>query len=302
MNKPFFSIVVTAYNAEKYIKQCIFSVLNQNMGNFEIIIADDCSSDNTLKIIENFDDKRIKILKFAQNTGVSQCRNKALKISKGDYVLFLDADDKIFDNALKTAYEELFAHDVDVLFCPYKVFWKNKNRHVFLNPKYRLKKMQNQKRPFDKKISPKILYSANYEVCTKIYKREFLIKNKIEFKKLDFAEDLPFYYEVLAHAESFSYLKIPFYFYQKGHKEYNYKKVAKGLIGALLLSKKYARGIEDIFYKKSAKMLNFWLLKTDFEPDLHSFAKDFCKKGIIEKNSKFLLLKYKICSKISSVI
>ena len=64
MNKPFFSIVITAYNAEKYIKQCILSVINQNFGDFEIIITEDCSSDNTLKAIEEFDDLRIKTYKI----------------------------------------------------------------------------------------------------------------------------------------------------------------------------------------------------------------------------------------------
>ena len=301
MKEPFFSIVITAYNTEKYIKQCICSVINQKLGNCEIIIVDDCSSDNTVKIAEEFSN-RVKILKSHRNMGVWHSRNQALNVVKGEYVFFLDGDDWIADNALDLAYKELSKNRVDVLFCPYVVFWQNKNKYRYFNPKYRLKKLRKLKRPFDKKTPAKILYSTNYEVCTKFYKRSFLLENNIKFKELKYAEDLPFYYEVLFFAKSFSYLKKPCYFYRKGHKGLLTNSISDGLSRALLMSREYRFGIEEIFYKKSADLLNYWLIKTNFDENLYTFAKEFCKEAIVPKNSHYLQLKYKICSKISQVI
>ena len=301
MKEPFFSIVITTYNTEKYIKQCIRSVLNQKLGSCEIIIADDCSSDNTLKILEEFSDSA-KILKFSNNLGVSRSRNEALKVSRGKYVFFLDGDDWIADDTLKYAYLELQKSNADVLFCPYKVFWQNKNRYRYFNPKYRLNKLRRLKRPFDKNVRADVLYSVNYEVCTKFYGRRFLLDNNIEFKNLRYAEDLPFYYEVLYRAKSFSYLKKPCYFYRMGHKKIMTNTLCEGLPEALKLSKEYIFGVEDVFYKKSAQLLNFWLIKTNFDERLYSFAKEFCAGSILPKNSRFLQMKYKISSKISELI
>ena len=301
MKEPFFSIVITAYNTEKYIKQCICSVINQKLGNCEIIIVDDCSSDNTLKIAEEFSN-RVKIIKSQSNMGVWHSRNQALNIARGDYVFFLDGDDWIADNALDLAYKELSKNRVDVLFCPYVVFWQNKNKYRYFNPKYRLKKLRKLKRPFDKKTPAKILYSTNYEVCTKFYKRSFLLENNIKFKELKYAEDLPFYYEVLFFAKSFSYLKKPCYFYRKGHKGLLTNSISDGLSRALLMSREYSLGIEEIFYKKCADLLNYWLIKTNFDEKLYTFAKEFCKGAIVPKNSHYLQLKYKIYSKILELI
>lgn len=301
MKEPFFSIVITAYNTEKYIKQCICSVINQKLGNCEIIIVDDCSSDNTVKIAEEFSN-RVKIIKSQSNMGVWHSRNQALNVVKGDYVFFLDGDDWIADNALDLAYKELSKNRVDVLFCPYVVFWQNKNKYRYFNPKYRLKKLRKLKRPFDKKTPAKILYSTNYEVCTKFYKRSFLLENNIKFKELKYAEDLPFYYEVLFFAKSFSYLKKPCYFYRKGHKGLLTNSISDGLSRALLMSREYSLGIEEIFYKKCADLLNYWLIKTNFDEKLYTFAKEFCKGAIVPKNSHYLQLKYKIYSKILELI
>lgn len=95
MKNPLVSIIMPAYNAEKFIKESIESVINQSYKNWELLIVDDCSKDLTSKIIENFSlkDKRIKIFQQEKNKGVVKTRNKALKESKGRYVAFLDSDD-----------------------------------------------------------------------------------------------------------------------------------------------------------------------------------------------------------------
>lgn len=105
------SVIVPAYNAEKYIKKCIKSILNQTYSNFEIIIVNDGSTDNTLNIINEFNDKRIRIIN-QKNGGVSNAKNAALDIIKGDYVTFVDSDDTIPKDALEILIN-LMTDDVD---------------------------------------------------------------------------------------------------------------------------------------------------------------------------------------------
>ena len=87
------SVIMPAYNTEKYIKESIDSVLNQTYKNLELIIINDCSTDNTEKKINEFKDKRIKYIKNTKNSGAAISRNKALQEAKGRLIAFLDSDD-----------------------------------------------------------------------------------------------------------------------------------------------------------------------------------------------------------------
>jgi len=92
---PLISIITPSYNAEDFIQETIESVLSQSYTHWEMIIVDDCSSDNTMLIIEKYikKDSRIKHIRNEENLGVAQSRNNAIKKAKGQYIAFLDADD-----------------------------------------------------------------------------------------------------------------------------------------------------------------------------------------------------------------
>jgi len=94
MKKPLVSIMMPAYNAGKYIRRAIQSVLVQTYENWELIIVDDCSTDNTYEIAASYKDPRIRILRHEQNMGVGPSRNDALSASSGQWVAVLDADDE----------------------------------------------------------------------------------------------------------------------------------------------------------------------------------------------------------------
>ena len=87
------SIVMPNYNSEKYIEATINSVLNQTYQNWELILVDDCSTDNSLEIVRSFDDDRIRILQNEVNSGAAVSRNYALREAQGKWVAFLDSDD-----------------------------------------------------------------------------------------------------------------------------------------------------------------------------------------------------------------
>lgn len=98
------SVIIPVYNVEKYIYECIKSVVEQSIKEIEIIVVDDGSQDNSIKIVEKFIDKRIKILK-KDNGGLSSARNEGLKVATGEYVIFVDSDDYLKDN---TVLEEMY--------------------------------------------------------------------------------------------------------------------------------------------------------------------------------------------------
>lgn len=92
-NQPLVSVVMPAYNCEKFIAQAINSVIGQTYENWELFIIDDCSTDNTAELVNSFDDKRIFYLKNADNSGPAVSRNMGIDAAKGEYIAFLDSDD-----------------------------------------------------------------------------------------------------------------------------------------------------------------------------------------------------------------
>ena len=99
------SVIIPLYNAEKYLGVCLESLLIQTLQDFEVIVVDDCSSDNSCAVAESFLEKfsgRLKIIYLEKNTGSGAVpRNEGLRFSRGEYVFFMDADDLIIDNALE---------------------------------------------------------------------------------------------------------------------------------------------------------------------------------------------------------
>lgn len=112
---PLVSVIIPCYNAEKFIGDTLTSVLDQSFQSFEIIIVNDGSTDHSAQVISSFNDSRITCLQ-KKNTGVSDSRNKGFEKAKGDYVLFLDADDIIASDFLEKRVEFLNEHP-DYGFC-----------------------------------------------------------------------------------------------------------------------------------------------------------------------------------------
>lgn len=104
MNEIYFSIVMPVYNKEWFVEKSILSVLEQTYGNFELIIIDDGSSDNSRKVIKAINDERIKYI-YQQNGGESKARNHGIRMAQYDYVAFLDSDDIWLPDFLSTMKE-----------------------------------------------------------------------------------------------------------------------------------------------------------------------------------------------------
>lgn len=115
MNNPTLSIIVPVYNMEKYVERCIHSILTQSFTDFELIVIDDGSKDKSCEIISEIakEDKRIKLYAYP-NGGVSVARNRGLKLAKGVYLMFIDADDYISDKYLEHIMSQVYEYKADI--------------------------------------------------------------------------------------------------------------------------------------------------------------------------------------------
>jgi len=113
---PFFSIILATYNRGYCIRRAIDSVLVQSFQNWELIIVDDGSSDNTEKIVKQYlDDERIKYIKLEKNSGVNVARNRGYKESKGEWLFDLDSDNYLVENGLELRYKEIKKVNFDII-------------------------------------------------------------------------------------------------------------------------------------------------------------------------------------------
>lgn len=122
-NQPLISIIVPCYNTEDYMEQCLDSLIHQSYKNLEIIIVNDGSTDDTdAKIQPYLSDDRIKYI-IQENKGLSGARNTGLDIMKGEYVCFIDSDDFIHKDYVKTLYENLIKTDADISICDFLLYY-----------------------------------------------------------------------------------------------------------------------------------------------------------------------------------
>lgn len=193
---PKVSIIIPVYNTEKYLDGCLDSVLNQTYNNLEIVCINDGSTDNSLKILENYKekDKRVKVIS-QENKGIAQTRNIGLENITGDYVLFIDSDD-FFSKKLV----ELLVKDIN----DYKNVDIVEFKHVMFNDgeefsfEKDLKDWQesivyNERKPNEDPY--KVLGVARCMSWNKFYKTSFIKDNNLHFKNgLKYGEDLLFNY------------------------------------------------------------------------------------------------------------
>lgn len=134
----FFSIVMPAYNAASTIEDSIKSVVSQTYGNFELIVIDDFSVDETVQIVERLmlSDQRIKLIKKNKNEGVADARNTGLDYAQGNFIAFLDSDDKWTPNKLDLQVKALIETDADVIYSSYYRFNNDGIKNIVKVPEF----------------------------------------------------------------------------------------------------------------------------------------------------------------------
>lgn len=187
---PVFSIIIPVYKVEKYIKQCIESVINQTYTDFEAIFVDDCGGDNSIHIVEEYakTDSRIKILYNEKNRGVSASRNYALENCNGTYMLCLDPDDWLELNSLEILYKEILEHDADAI-------WFDGNKYYQDSKTIDEKSVVGCVRGY-LNITPNNITELSNYTCFKVFKMDYIKKYDIKWPVgISLGEDSEFYFK-----------------------------------------------------------------------------------------------------------
>ncbi|MDR0919812.1 MAG: glycosyltransferase, partial [Oscillospiraceae bacterium] len=208
-NMPKISVVIPCYNNARFMVQCLDSVVNQTLKDIEIIAINDGSTDETEKIIQEYADvdKRIVFIN-RKNKGVGYSENEGIKTATGEYVAFLDSDDYYDFKFLENAYNALQGEKLDIVRAN-RVDFTGSEKHG--DYKQAECKHVKDKSYFNKIVnaSDKKLFSFANHIWTSIYRRDFLLDNKIFWNEgVSSFNDNGFYFQTLALAETIKYIDV----------------------------------------------------------------------------------------------
>ena len=186
INIPFFSVVIPVYNVEKYLTECVDSVLKQSFKNYEIILVDDGSPDNCPVICDELSEKHecIKVI-HQKNGGLSDARNQGLRNASGEFIVFLDSDDKLASyEVLDTLYNYIKKENCKIIYCPRIARFSDVLKPIF-SQSIKTKKLSSTEL-FSYSITCQSIFTA----CLFITNRQFLLTNSLFFTKNILHEDM----------------------------------------------------------------------------------------------------------------
>lgn len=203
MNKCKLSIIVPVYGVEKYIDKCLNSLVKQSLKEIEVIVVNDGTKDNSQKIVDKYVKKYPDKIKsyIKENGGQGSARNYGLKKASGEYIGYVDSDDFVEKDMYKKLYNKAKENNYDIVVCGnYNVSedYQNKNIDAFIN---------------NYNTDLENIFFGKMAVWNKIYKRDILIKNKLEFKEKVWYEDLAFTLKAIMNSNTFAFIDEPLYDY-----------------------------------------------------------------------------------------
>ena len=218
---PKFSIILPVYNVEKYLKECLNSLVNQTFTDFEAICINDGSTDNSLEILNEYAnmDSRFKVIS-QENQGQGVARNYAIDIAAGDYLLFVDPDDYIDLNALELINNQFQQTDVDIVYFDYYQFKDARKQQKITSFYTQARKHLN----FEvengmiynwNEINNADLLSIHIGVWSKAYSLNFIKNNKIQFAPNRHGEDSIFSISAMLLAKRVLYFEKALYHYRQ---------------------------------------------------------------------------------------
>jgi len=220
-HQPLVSITMATYNIEEFIGPCLDCIVNQSLSDIEIICIDDGSKDKTTEILKEYasKDERIQVVYKDKNEGLAVARNEALKLAKGDYVLFLDGDDLYDTDLALKAYECAENTGSDLVLWDYVIFWQ-----------------ENEIQPGKAVPSDLLLISPNDKTallqrpafaCLKLIKTELAKMLGIHFPVGLTRQDIPVHWHLITQIDKISFLPERLIYYRQQPRATTYKKDKK---------------------------------------------------------------------------
>lgn len=227
------SIIVPVYNVEKYLENSIESILNQTFKDFELILVDDGSTDNSGKICDIYEkkDSRIKVI-HKNNGGLSSARNAGLDIACGKYVGFIDSDDSIHPRMYEILYDLIKKYESDISCCNYKKIYdifKDEYENVNSLEVIEISNIEAIKNLYDKEIGVKLVIA-----CNKLYRKNLF--DKIRYKVGRLHEDEFMAHRILYNSKKITYVDNELYYYLQRE-------------GSIMSKKSYKRKVDTLLSK-----------------------------------------------------
>ncbi len=242
-SEPLVSIITPVYNRSATLNANIESVMSQTYSNWEMILVDDCSIDDSVKIIEGFSklDERIKLIQLTENSGAAVARNKAIEMAAGRFIAFLDSDDLWKSNKLKTQVEFALKSKVALTHTAYE--WMDGDG-----------KSMGKIIRAPKQLDYKAMLKSNYIGClTAMYDTE-IIGEKVYMPEVEKRQDYALWLRILRAGHSALFIDESLAFYRVGHDSLSSNKME-----TILYYYKILREIEGIGRLKSAYYFTIYL-------------------------------------------
>lgn len=309
------SVIVPVYNVEKYIEECIKSILSQSLKEIEIIIVNDGTKDKSMEVIKNLlEDERIIVIN-KQNGGLSSARNEGLKIAKGEYIAFVDSDDYIDTKMLEELYKVTENKKYDIVFSNFIPF-SEKGLNKEEEYKDRLQGLKNNAGFGREVYIPELTV-----VWNKIYKRNFLKEQNLLFTERIIHEDNNFTLKAFLLSDKVYYLQKGLYFYRnregsiinslKIEKQYlSYKKIYEDLKNLKIQNKfaqlrlfintyRYYFQMKDKEENKIIKKDELKIILKSIKEKIKNISLNKTEKKIIKNDLRWMFKSNKIRNQVS---
>lgn len=289
MNNIKISVIIPIYNTEKYLEQCLDSVLNQNFREIELICVNDGSTDLSPQILEKYaqKDERVKVIN-KKNEGCGPARETGIENAQGEYISFIDSDDWVKPKIYEILYQNAIKNDSDLVFFDSERYDEQKDKFYYVDGFNIAKYMDDTTLDFSnftfnyKDIKP-FLLNKSFAVWAKLYKTSFLKKYDFYFPIHTAYEDIPFHVQCILRAKKISFCPDKLYVYRTSNEDSLTKTWGKtrGVIDIITIVNKVEEILNesDQLNEHKYEFLNFkiaqltqWLDKSDNE-----YKNDFFK-------------------------
>lgn len=249
------SVIVPVYNTRQYLNRCMEALVNQTLEDIEIIAVNDGSTDDSLKILKNYEKEypdKVKVIN-KQNGGQATARNMGIRQCTGEYIGFADSDDYVDRTMYEKMYNMARQKDADMVECHYHYIQEIGDKQMELATRGNIREYKNQKDMFiDPQVSP----------WNKLYKRDVLLKPGMEFPEGLIYEDTAFYIKTISQVSKSSYLDEHLvYYFLRGNSTMNANK-SKKVADIFLVIEDILRYYKDnMLYDQYADELEYFCVK-----------------------------------------
>lgn len=244
MNTTKFSVIIPIYNVEKYLKECIDSVLRQSFNDYELILVDDGSTDSSGMICDDYAKSNNKISVIHKpNGGQSDARNVGLQQAKGEYICFIDSDDYWCEDSVLETLNDKTQRAADVILFKFKKYFESSGQ--FAPCSFSIEIPLHITDSTEKMLCLIDKDAYNNSPCSKSIKHSVLTGNNIEFEKGLLGEDIDWYYKVVVKAKSYEVIDTVFMIYRQRSDSTTKSATIKNIKDLLWIIEKWSGVVAD---------------------------------------------------------